>query len=67
MVVRGDYALEESASGKDVNRTIPWHACIRRGMKVNMSMVFHKFGIVNGSCPRCKAAIDAPENVNVQW
>ncbi|RYO92152.1 hypothetical protein DL762_001810 [Monosporascus cannonballus] len=40
MVLRREYALEENCSGKDIDHSLPWSASFRRGMKVNMSMVF---------------------------
>ena len=39
-VLRGDFALEESVSGGEIDRSQPWVSCIRRGMKIDMSMKF---------------------------
>ena len=67
MVVQRKYALEESITGKDITRSLPWRASIRRGMKIDMSMVFLGTFIISGSCPRCKAVVDVPEDVKVEW
>lgn len=67
MVLRQEYALEENCTGEDIDRSRPWSASFRRGMKVNMSMVFTDISIVNGCCPRCKTAAEAPDDLSVQW
>ncbi|KAF5013989.1 hypothetical protein FDECE_19 [Fusarium decemcellulare] len=38
-VQRREYALEESASGSDLNPERPLHLFLRRGMRINMSML----------------------------
>lgn len=66
MVVRREYALEESASGKDLDSAQPLHLCLRRGMKINMSMIFQAAEMVLGACPRCGTESNASEGVTVQ-
>ncbi|KAJ2975276.1 hypothetical protein NQ176_g5608 [Zarea fungicola] len=66
MVRRREYALEESASGRDVSVDIPLCQGLRRGMKINMSMVFLESKIIPGVCPGCKAVTDALQGVNIQ-
>ncbi|KAJ3534678.1 hypothetical protein NM208_g7444 [Fusarium decemcellulare] len=66
MVMRREYALEESASGKDLDTERPLHLCLRRGMRINMSMIFQTAAPLSGSCPRCMTETNAPENVTVQ-
>jgi len=67
MVLRREFALEEHISGKDLDQDLPLTACLRRGMKINMSMVFSDQKIVSTSCPRCSTHTDAPEGDLVQW
>lgn len=67
MVQRQDYALEESTTGRDLNTSLPLRRSLRRGMKINMSMIFYGTEVVVGACPRCHTVTDAPEDVNVQW
>ncbi|EXU97164.1 hypothetical protein X797_009783 [Metarhizium robertsii] len=66
MVQRQDYALEESTTGRDLNTSLPLRRSLRRGMKINMSMIFYGTEVVVGACPRCHTVTDAPEDVNVQ-
>lgn len=67
MIRRRAYALEDSASGKDINTDEPLYHGLRRGMKINMSMVFFENRVVAGVCPRCHAVTDAPEGVSIKW
>lgn len=66
MVRSGQYVLEENSSGKDLDQRLPLSVCLRRGMKINMSMVF-AVPLVSGSCPRCGTKTDAPEDVTTRW
>ncbi|KAH6685669.1 hypothetical protein F5X68DRAFT_209105 [Plectosphaerella plurivora] len=65
MVLRREYALEESCTGKDFDVRIPWSASLRRGMKINMSMVFTNVNMSSGRCPRCGTLASAPKNQSV--
>lgn len=67
MARRQQYALEEKATGRDLDTAIPLYHSLRRGMKVHMSMIFYDNDTVVGSCPRCHATTDAPEDVTIQW
>ncbi|KAJ3521381.1 hypothetical protein NM208_g13315 [Fusarium decemcellulare] len=66
MVTQRRYVLEDSASGRDLRSDWPLSACLRRGMKVNMSMIFQIEKITIGVCPRCKEVTDAVEGITVQ-
>lgn len=67
MVQRQDYALEEGATGRDLNKDLPLYRCLRRGMKVYMSMIFQSTEVVVGACPRCHTVTESPQDVNIQW
>ncbi|VUC29308.1 unnamed protein product [Clonostachys rosea] len=49
MVVRRQYALEENITGKDLDESLPPKASFRRGMKINMSMIFTGDQIMQGT------------------
>ncbi|KAK4442462.1 hypothetical protein QBC34DRAFT_313009 [Podospora aff. communis PSN243] len=66
MVCQHQYTLEENCSGKDIERETPISQSLRRGMKVNMSMVF-QIGILSGACPRCNTDSQAPKGLAVTW
>ena len=67
MVRQRLYALEEASSGVDIDQTRPWEASVRRGMKIDMSMVFSGAESINQRCPGCGTEAAAPENKNVIW
>ncbi|KAL2674038.1 hypothetical protein Neosp_012484 [[Neocosmospora] mangrovei] len=67
MVLKREYILEESSSGRDLDTNRPLHFCLRKGMKINMSMMFNASTVVTGACPRCNMVADRPEDVTVQW
>lgn len=67
MVRKKAYTLEEGATGKDLNTQQPLYTCLRRGMKVNMSMIFQMFEAIDGNCPRCSARADIQEGTTIKW
>lgn len=68
-VRKKQYALEDHCSGMDLDRSQPLAQWLRRGMKVNMSMVFRvtKQELTRSRCPRCRAAVASTEGRTVQW
>jgi uncharacterized protein (UPF0212 family) len=67
LVLQRQYALENDRSGEDLDATKPLMASLRRGMKINMAMIFIDVDVVSGSCPRCQTPIDAEEGVTLEW
>ncbi len=60
--------LEEACTGADIDTSTPWKASVRRGMKINMSMLFFDSGDpVQTRCPRCQKSYVTQENASVQW
>ncbi|KAI1127760.1 hypothetical protein F5Y10DRAFT_242054 [Nemania abortiva] len=66
MVRRKEYILEEDRSGQDLDDSQPLITTLRRGMKINMAMVFVNANIVSGFCPGCQREVDAPEGITFQ-
>ncbi|KAL8366010.1 hypothetical protein RB595_004679 [Gaeumannomyces hyphopodioides] len=67
-VRKQQYALEDDCSGKDLCRSRPLKAWLRRGMKVNMSIIFRatKQDLARSQCPRCHTPVVAREGRAVQ-
>ncbi|EJT77274.1 hypothetical protein GGTG_07186 [Gaeumannomyces tritici R3-111a-1] len=66
-ILRRQYALEDDCSGRDLDRSRPPKAWLRRGMKVNMSMIFATGQhLTRDQCPRCQMAVVTMEEVTVQ-
>lgn len=60
MVKKRQYALQESASGKDINTDVPLYHGLRRGMQINMSMIFFENRLVVG-------VRDTQKEVTIRW
>jgi hypothetical protein len=67
LIQRRQFALEDSSSGLDVNRSLPISVSFRRGMKIDMSMMFSNDDAIEGVCPKCRTPANAPENTTIQW
>jgi len=66
-VLDHEYAIEEACTEKDIDISLPWSVSVRRGMRLNMSIVFKDVDTIKGRCPRCKTPHSVPDNVNFQW
>ncbi|PVH74770.1 hypothetical protein DL98DRAFT_519012 [Cadophora sp. DSE1049] len=56
-VLRREFAIEDSVSGKTLNRDAEWSMSFRPGKKADMSMLFQTAGAA-ASCPGCKTAVE---------
>lgn len=68
MIERGDFAIEDLFSKKDVNFSSPWESCFSPGQKVGMSMVFVGFE-TSIDCPKCHTKPDDTglNDQDVEW
>lgn len=68
-VGRGEYVLQESATGRDVDRGTDWNLAFFPGQKIAMSMLFIKVekDAESGSCPYCFTLSDKSDNSSIQW
>jgi hypothetical protein len=67
-----EYVLQESANGKEIDRSIQFEDAFLPGQKVTMSILFKK-EVGEQSippsvhCPRCGAVAGRPENIDILW
>lgn len=66
MVHRLEYTLEETCSGKRINRKFPLKSAIRRGMRLEMNMIFKDIDVTS-RCPRCNTRAEMKPGILVQW
>jgi len=79
-VKRGEFVLQERATTRDINRTIPWEAAFRPGQIIEMSLVFLELVKVvklpDGSgdqkqneniCPNCQTDPGACDALDILW
>lgn len=65
-VIRKEYAIEESKSGRELARDWEWSRCFRPGLKVNMSMVFKQNQPIS-TCPGCQSETKAADTAMIEW
>jgi hypothetical protein len=67
MVQHGKYAIEESSSSQEIDRTTALVCCLRPGQKIDMSMVFPESSSNDNTCLRCKTEASGSTDFRVQW
>lgn len=66
-VLRKEYSIEESFTGKSFDRSRQWQMAYRPGLKVDMSMIFRTEYSTDTSCPRCQTVVSGPNTSKLQW
>ena len=66
-VLKGEYAIEEGTTGRDVSRENELSFCFRPGQKVDMSMIFSDLGANSNYCPRCGTKSKDSAEARTQW
>jgi hypothetical protein len=62
-----EYAFQERASKRDLDRALPWEACFQPGRRVDMSMIFKGYKGSGSSCPGCQLATEKSEDSEIKW
>jgi len=65
-VLRKEYAIEESRSGRELNKMEDWNLCFRPGLKIEMSMIF-KQTKASTSCPGCQTESESAGGSVTEW
>jgi hypothetical protein len=66
-VLKGEFAIEEGTTGKDVSCQHEFCLAFHPGQKIDMSMVFSDFDSSTNHCPRCGTKSEASAEVRTQW
>jgi len=71
-IERGEFALQDSGTGKDIDLTKDWEFCFLPGQKVDMSMIFNRnqYGVIgNTNCPSCdnESSKDTQGSPDIAW
>ncbi|KAG7287105.1 hypothetical protein NEMBOFW57_006610 [Staphylotrichum longicolle] len=66
-IAKREYTLEDEVTGKDLDQTLPPALSLRRGMKLNMSMIFAVDVQRSRTCPRCHTDNMVPDNRTIPW
>jgi hypothetical protein len=65
-----EYVFQESATGRDIERSRPWTGAFLPGQRVNMSLIFRYIaddGNANTSCPNCHQSSTQSYEKSIQW
>jgi hypothetical protein len=69
-IKRGEFAIQDSATKKDIDLSLPWESCFCPGQRVDMSMVFNSIEAFERGCPKCNEDNDdvfTEEGQDVEW
>lgn len=66
-ILKGEFAIEEGTTGRDVTREHEFCMCFRPGQKIDMSMVFSDLDANSNHCPRCGTRSEALAETRTQW
>ncbi|KAE9374276.1 hypothetical protein N431DRAFT_556622 [Stipitochalara longipes BDJ] len=64
-IMRKEYAFKEHRSQTEIDTSRPYEEFFRPGHRIDMSMIFRRFGIGN-VCPACQFKIDQPMDIEIQ-
>jgi len=66
---QGEFAIQDSATKRDVDLSLPWESCFSPGQQVEMSMVFDSVEAFGSGCPKCNEDNDDDLIVDqdVEW
>ncbi|KAE9373748.1 hypothetical protein N431DRAFT_338810 [Stipitochalara longipes BDJ] len=65
-VLRGEFAIEEGITGRDISRENEFAMCFRPGQKIDMSMIFSNLDTSSNHCPRCRTKSEASAEARTQ-
>lgn len=73
-IKRGEFAIQDSGTKRDVDLSLPWESCFCPGQRVDMSMVFSSIEAFERGCrgcprPRCNEDNDDDftDGQDVEW
>jgi hypothetical protein len=67
MIERGDFAIQDSFTKKDVDLEMDWELCFSPGQRVEMSMVFKRRIRPTSNCPKFEADCGGSPEEDIVW
>jgi hypothetical protein len=64
---RGEFAVEDSVTKKDIDLSMDWEACFAPGQHVEMSMIFIRSAPTGRSCPKCSTMSKVHSKNDIEW
>lgn len=67
-IERGRFAIQDSATKRDVDLADNWDICFHPGQRVEMSIIFTDWGRhSHAMCPKCEKECIYSVNIDVEW
>ncbi len=66
-ILRGEFAIEEGITGRDIHRKYEFCVSFRPGQKIDMSMIFSEINSTSNHCPGCGAMSEGLAEIRIQW
>jgi hypothetical protein len=66
------YTLQEHATGREINQSLPWSRAVLPGQKLDMSILCRSSPSLDGrlvvsTCPRCQMPCEALPDTDIDW
>jgi hypothetical protein len=65
-IKKGEFAIQDSATLKDVDLSSAWETCFYPKQHVAMSMVFNSQNLIS-RCPKCFTDSKGQEGEDIEW
>lgn len=66
-IEKGQFALEETRSKRQIDLRRPWQTCLLPGQKIDMSMIFSRVESARFTCPGCQHEAGSKTTQDVEW
>jgi hypothetical protein len=64
---RGEFAIQNSATKRDINIYDDWEKCFYPGQRVEMSVIFERRWQTGSTCPGCRMVCEGSTDAEVKW
>ena len=66
-IEQGEFAIQDSATRRDVDLSSAWETCFSPGQHVDMSMIFTMTKTLLTHCPKCNDNCNEMPDKDVEW
>jgi hypothetical protein len=64
----GEFAIQDSATKRDIDLKADWDLCFFPGQRVDMSMIIRRdHALQTSSCPKCAHVSDGSMGSDIDW
>ena len=66
-IERGEFAIQDSATKRDIDLNQSWDTCFLPGQHVDMSMIFAHQDSLGEECPKCSKICVGDQEQELKW